>query len=110
MIGTSSRIGLDSVLRRRGDVRFRVLDDEAVVVRQSAGEVLVLSEVASRILELADGGRSVAGWADALSAEYDVERPALERDLVGFAGELVAAGVLELLEPVEPPPAPGGTA
>ena len=38
-------VSLRSVLRRRPDVRFRVIDGEAVVVRQSAAEVLVLNEV-----------------------------------------------------------------
>jgi hypothetical protein len=87
-----------SVLRRRGDVRYRVLDGEAVVVRQGAGEVLVMNEVAARILDLADGAATVAGWVEALAAEYDVARPALEHDVLGFAGELAAAGVLEVVE------------
>jgi coenzyme PQQ synthesis protein D (PqqD) len=88
-------IGLDSVLRRRGDVRYRVLDGEAVVLRQKAGEVLVLNEVASRLLDLADGETPLAGWVETLAAEYEVERAVLERDLVTFAGELAAAEVLE---------------
>ena len=86
---------LESVLRRRGDVRYRVLDGEAVVLRQKAGEVLVLNEVASRVLDLADGETPIAGWVEALAAEYEVERDVLERDLLACAGELAAAEVLE---------------
>lgn len=88
-------IDLASVLRRRGDVRYRVLDGEAVVLRQQAGEVLVLNEVASRVLDLADGETPIAGWVEALVAEYEVEREVLERDLLACAGELAAAEVLE---------------
>jgi hypothetical protein len=88
-------IDLASVLRRRGDVRFRLLDGEAVVLRQRAGEVMVLNEVGARILELADGTTPVSGWVEALAAEYEVGRDELARDVLYFAGELTAAEVLE---------------
>jgi hypothetical protein len=88
-------IAAGSVLRRRTDVRFRRIDDEGVVVRQSAAEVLVFNDVAVRILGMADGTTAVAGWIDALLEEYDVERPALERDVLAFAAELVEQGLLE---------------
>jgi hypothetical protein len=85
----------DSVLRRRSDVRFRVIDDEGVVVRQEAAEVLVLNELATRVLALADGAAPLARWIDVLLGEYDVERTALERDVYAFAAELIAEGLLE---------------
>jgi Coenzyme PQQ synthesis protein D (PqqD) len=93
-----------SVLRRRGDVRYRVLDGEAVVLRQRAGEVLVLNEVAARLLDLADGATPLAAWVETLAAEYEVERAVLERDVLDFAGELADAEVLELVEAGEPAP------
>jgi hypothetical protein len=88
-------IDLASVLRRSGDVRYRLLDGEAVVLRQRAGEVLVLNEVASRILELADGEAPVGAWVEALAADYEADRTTLERDVVAFAAELAGAEVLE---------------
>ena len=36
------------------DIRYRVIDDEAVVVRQREGDVLVLNQVAARVLQLVD--------------------------------------------------------
>jgi Coenzyme PQQ synthesis protein D (PqqD) len=84
-----------SVLRRGADVRYRVIDDEGVVVRQGAGEVLVLNDLGTRILALADGATPVSGWIEALLAEYEVERPQLERDVIAFAAELVEQGLLE---------------
>ena len=63
-----------SVLRRGADVRYRVIEDEGVVVRQGAGEVLVLNDLGTRILVLADGATPVAGWIEVLLAEYEVER------------------------------------
>ncbi len=92
------------MLRRRPDVRFRVIDAEGVVVRQSAGEVLVLNELGTRILAMADGATPVAKWIDTLLGAFEVERVQLERDVLDFAAELVAQGLLE------PVPAPAGTA
>ncbi|MDP9122743.1 MAG: PqqD family protein [Acidobacteriota bacterium] len=99
MTGTEGAIDTGSVLRRRGDVRFRLVEDEAVVVRQSAAEVLVLNEVASRILALADGSGPVGTWVEALLGEYAVEREVLTRDVLAFAVELTAAGLLEPAPP-----------
>lgn len=87
-------------MRRRGDVRFRTVGGEAVVVRQSAAEVLVLNEVAARLLALADGRAPVASWVETLVGEYEVDRAVLERDVLGFAAELIDDGLLE--------PAPAG--
>jgi hypothetical protein len=96
------------LLRRRSDVRFRVIEDEGVVVRQAAAEVLVLNAVATRMLALADGEATVGGWIDALAGEFEVERGDLERDVLAFAGELVEQGLLEPVGVAEPLAAPAG--
>ncbi len=86
---------LTQVLRRRSDIRYRTLDGEAVVIRQQAGEVLVLNEVAARLLDLADGATPLHGWVEALLGEYEVAREVLERDVAECARELTEAGLLE---------------
>jgi hypothetical protein len=101
-----NEIGAGSVLGRRADVRFRVIDAEGVVVRQSAGEVLVLNDLGTRILALADGVAPVARWIDTLLVEFEVERPALERDVLAFAAELVEQGLLEPAPAAAAAPAP----
>lgn len=85
----------DSVLRPAPDVRFRIVDREAVVVRQRSAEVLVMSEVAARILALADGVRPVRDWLEVLAAEFEVDRGTLEQDVLRFASELAGEGILE---------------
>jgi hypothetical protein len=105
-----NEIRAGSVLRRRADVRFRVIDEEGVVVRQSAGEVLVLNDLGTRILALADGLSPVAHWVDALLGEFDVERPELERDVLAFAAELVEQGLLEALPAAAARPPEAGAA
>ncbi len=87
-------MNLGSILRPAPDVRFRIVDREAVVVRQKSAEVLVMSEVAARLFALADGVHPVSHWLDVLAEEFDVERADLERDVVGFASELAAEGIL----------------
>jgi hypothetical protein len=95
--------GLDpaSILRPARDLRFRRIDDEAVVVRQRAGEVLVMNETAARLLELADGRTSVADWVEVLAGEYEVDREALERDVLAFILDLAEEGMLELVPAAE---------
>lgn len=92
--GTMS-LGPSSILRPARDLRFRRIDDEAVVVRQRAGEVLVLNETAARLLELADGRSRVADWVEVLAVEYEVERDLLERDVLAFTIDLAEQGMLE---------------
>ena len=84
-----------TVLKRRSDIRYRRIEGEAVVLRQSAAEVLVLNEVGASVLELADGERCVGDWIDALAAEYEGDPTALARDVLAFAAELAEAGLLE---------------
>ena len=100
-------ITLSTVLRRRPDVRYRRIESEAVVLRQSAAEVLVLNEVGAAVLDLADGEHTVGAWIEALIGEYDADPAALAREVLEFAGELREAGLLETLgdtAAVEPPP------
>ena len=83
------------VFSRRGDVRFRIVVDEAVVLRQEAAEVLVLNEVGGRILELLDGERTVGDVVDEISSEFEVdESTRLADETSAFIAELVEAGIV----------------
>ena len=84
-----------AVLKRCADTRYRNIGDEGVVVRQIAGEVLVLNETGVRVLELLETAMPVNVLLDALGAEYEIDRPTLERDMPIYLQELVDAGVIE---------------
>jgi pyrroloquinoline quinone biosynthesis protein D len=84
-----------AVYRTKRDVRFRVVRDEAVVVRQEDAEVIALNEVGASILALLDSRRSLGEILDVLLEQYDVDRDTLSNDLSRFLGELVGAGVVE---------------
>jgi DNA-binding transcriptional ArsR family regulator len=84
-----------AVFKPRPDVRFRVVGDEAVIVRQQDAEVIALNEVGASVLALLDSRRSVRDVLDALLEQYDVDRASLSSDLARFLSELRDAGVVE---------------
>ena len=77
------------------DVRYRQIADEGIVLRQQAGEVLVLNEVGARVVALLDEGLAPPGIVARLAAEFDAEPGDLAADIAGFVAELHAAGVIE---------------
>ena len=92
-------ISADSVLRRAKDVRHRLLRPEAVLIRQSVPEVLVLNELAGELLERLDARSSVAALLDQLAPLYAIDRPTLERDSLRFLAELHESGIVEIVTP-----------
>jgi hypothetical protein len=80
-------------------VRFRRFEDEGVVVDQKRAEALVLNEVGTRLMEVADGSRTLQECAELLGDEFDADASLIERDVLRFAGELVEAGVAQVVEP-----------
>ena len=84
-----------SVFRTRADARYRNIGGEGIVVRQAAGEVLVLNEVGVRVLDLLAAGNAVAGVVATLKSEYDIDAATLERDVLDYVQELVDAGIVE---------------
>ncbi len=82
-------------LRQRPDVRYRQIEGEAVVLRQDAGETLVLNEAGALILDRLAHGASAGETAAALVQAFEVEEEKALADVLAFAAELEAAGVLE---------------
>ena len=87
MIDLSSNLALDP------RARFRRFGDEGIVINQKTAEALVISEVGARLLELADGKRTLQQVAVLLSEEFDASMATIEEDVLRFARELVEAGV-----------------
>jgi hypothetical protein len=81
--------------RARPDVRFRVVDGKGVLIRQEAGEVVVLNPVGARVLDLLQSGAVLQRVLERLAEEFEVGAAELERDVLQFVRELVDAGVLE---------------
>jgi ABC-type uncharacterized transport system ATPase subunit len=85
---------LQTVLRRAPDSRYRRVQDEGVVIRQSTAEALVVNELGARLLDLIDGQTAIQGLVDQLEKEYEVERSRLETDVLAYLGELERIGLV----------------
>lgn len=85
--------------RTRSDVRFRRIEEEAVVLRQDGGEVLVLNGTGARVLELLAAGLETREAARRLAEEHEVDLERAAADVRSFAAELGDAGVLEPRSP-----------
>lgn len=82
-------------LRPRADVRYRQIDGEAVVLRQDAGETLVLNEAGALILDRLAQGQEPAAVVAELVARFEVNAATAAADVQAFAAELESAGILE---------------
>lgn len=74
------------------DVRVRKVRGEVLVT--AYGDVYVLTDVSADIWSLADGTRSVAEIATAITEQYDVPPETALRDVRAFVDELVEARLL----------------
>ena len=87
-------ITLQSRIALEPRVRFRRFENDGIVIHQKTAEALVVSEVATRLLELADGTRTLGECAKALQSEFDAPPDVIERDLIQFARELADNGIV----------------
>ena len=87
-ITLQSRIALDP------RVRFRRFENDGIVIDQKTAEAIVVSDVATRLLEMADGARTLEECVAVIGSEFDAPREVLERDLMAFARELADAGIV----------------
>lgn len=79
------------------DVRYRIIDDEAVVVRQREGDILVFNQVAARVVQLVGEGFDVQQIGDRLVSEFDAPEATIRQDAESFFGELENLRVIEAL-------------
>ena len=87
-ITLQSRIALDP------RVRFRRFENDGIVIHQKTAEAIVVSDVATRFLEMANGARTLQECAAVIGSEFDAPAEVIERDLVAFASELADAGIV----------------
>ncbi len=89
MISANSRFAV------RADVRYRLIEDEAVVVRQKSNQVIVLNEVSACILDIAAKGLAVDDMLRKLADAYEVGEKTLREDTLAHLQELLDAGIIE---------------
>lgn len=92
------RLASSDRFRLAPDVRFRVVVEEGVVLRQESAEVLIVNPVGARLLDLVAPEQSLLQITDRLEAEFDVTRERLDGDVAAFLGELLDLGVIQRAE------------
>ena len=90
----SPGVSLGDSFRVSGDVVFRELDGEAVLLDLVHGTYFGLDEVGTRMWQLVTERSRLESVAAAMLEEYDVEAATLERDLLALVGELIDNGLL----------------
>jgi hypothetical protein len=88
----------DVVFHLSPDVIFRELDGESVVLDLSSGRYFGLNAVGTRVWLLIQQGQPVDGLIQAVTAEYDADVDAVERDVLALLEDLKKRGLV-----VEPP-------
>jgi len=83
-------LSLDDALTIAPDVMFRNMNDEAVLLDLKNGTYFGLNDVGARTWELILEHARLSEVLDLLLQEFDVDREAVERDLLALAGQLVA--------------------
>ena len=73
---------------------FRDLDGEAVILDLESGRYFGLDGVGTRIWQLLAERGSLRAVHAALLADFDAPSAVLESDLLAFAGELAARGLI----------------
>jgi Coenzyme PQQ synthesis protein D (PqqD) len=90
---------LNSRVRIPGDVLFRDLDGEAVLLNLTTGQYHGLDRVGTAIWNELAGHGEVEPAYQALLGQFEVAGEQLQRDVLRLIDELAAAGLLEVEEP-----------
>lgn len=89
-------LNLDADLKIPDGVLFTSLDGEAVLLNTRTSQYFSLTEVGARLWGLLADGKSLRGAFDVLLAEYEVDAPQLERDLLELTDDLAENGLVEV--------------
>jgi hypothetical protein len=93
-----AEITLQSRLALDPRARFRRFESDGIVIQQKTAEALVVSDVATRLLEMTDGTRTLQDCVSAIQSEFDAPAEVIERDVLQFVHELVNSGVVQVIE------------
>jgi hypothetical protein len=91
-----TRVSLDTSIAVPDDVIFRELDGEAIILNLATGIYFGLDEVGTRVWALATGSGTLRHAVDVMLDEFDVDRHALERDVLELATGLLDKGLIQV--------------
>jgi hypothetical protein len=92
------KLSQDSRLRLAADSVWSELGDDVVILDLASSSYLGLDDVGAAVWSLLAEPTTVRDVVARLSAEYEVDRAVLGRDLEGFLSELIERGLVVLDE------------
>ncbi len=93
-----SALSPDALVSQSARTASRIVEGRAVVIVIDAHRLHALSEVGTRIWELAEG-RSIAEIARTLTLEYDVDHSTALTDTRAFVAEMLDLGAVTIGAP-----------
>jgi len=91
-----THVSLDASLVVPDDVIFRELDGEAIILNLATGNYFGLDEVGTRMWTLIADSGTLRHAVDVMAGEYDVDRAALEGDVLDLASGLLDKGLVQV--------------
>jgi len=92
--GSKTDMNDDTRLTVPAQVMSRVVGDETVLLDLASGTYFGLDGVGQRIWASVAGGASLGETAALIATEYAVDADRAKVDVIAFAGDLVARGLL----------------
>ena len=86
-------IALGDVFDKAPQIDHRTIGGEGFIVSPGQAEVHALNPVAAHVFEQLDGRKTVQQVLDAVVAEFEVEIPVAERDVLAFLLLLESKGL-----------------
>lgn len=81
--------------RLSDNTRHRTIVHEGIVVLQSEGEVIVVNEIATKVIEAITSGQTSSELTERLLGEHDIDSHQLWRDIGHFLKEMMELRIIE---------------
>ncbi|PYG00690.1 Coenzyme PQQ synthesis protein D (PqqD) [Georgenia satyanarayanai] len=79
---------------RSEDITWQEIDGELVILDTARSVYLTTNVAGAHLAKLLTEDRSLEELTDALTAEYDIDRPTAEQDAAAFVADLRTKGLL----------------
>jgi hypothetical protein len=80
------------------NVRYRIIDDEAIIVNQKSAMLYLCNELGSFVLDKIRDGLPKDEIINAICSEYEVDNQAAEQDLLEFIESLIKVDAIEVID------------
>ncbi len=80
-----------------GNVTWKIIDNEAVLLWHETGDILVLNETASFIWRLLDGKNDIETITSEITKNFDVSEPQAKKDAIDIIQTLLAKKAIDIV-------------